>query len=81
MNASNDLYTRTFIFSQQQMDLKTEIEKKKNGKPPKFGTVIVNGTPKVFTDIILNIGDCKFSDAIPLVSGDIRRIKYKEGSR
>lgn len=75
-----DMYTRYFVFSQQQMDLRIDIEKKKLGKAPKFGTVIVNGSPKIFTEILLDMKSSRFGDAIVLTSGDIRKIKYTEPS-
>jgi len=76
---SNDLYNRFFVFSQQQMDLRISIEKK-TGKNPKFGTVIVNGTPKVYTDIVASMNQVRFADSIIVTSGDIRKIKYTQPS-
>lgn len=72
-----DLYTRHFIFSREQMELKKKIEQKTKTKV-EFGKVMVNGAQKVFTDIVKDKKDCKFSDAIVLISGDIRTIKYTE---
>jgi hypothetical protein len=75
-----DLYKRYFVFSQKQYDMRMEVENKKLGQKPKFGTVVVNGSPKVFTEIVRDMNNCKFSDAIVLTSGDIRKIKYTEPS-
>ena len=79
--SQTDLYHRVFIFSQQQMDLKIELGKKKDGKAPKIGTVIVNGTSKMYTDILRSADEIRFSDSIVLLSEDIRKVKFKEGSR
>lgn len=72
-----DIYTRYFAFSQKQMEVRRKIETK-----PKFGTVIVNGSPKVYTDIMTsaNQNDKQYPDTIVLISGDIRKIKFTEPS-
>jgi len=41
-----DIYNRIFIFSKEQMNKKKEIE----GKNAKFGTVVVKGSSKVYTE-------------------------------
>lgn len=76
----SDMYKRYFVFSQKQMDLRISVEKDKLGRSPKFGTVIVNGSPKVFTEIVTDMSSCRFADAVMLISGDIRKIKYTEPS-
>ena len=75
----SDLYNRYFVFSQQQMDMQVKIEANL-GKKPVFGTVIVNGSPKIYTDILADMGACRFGDSIIVTSGDIRKIKYTEKS-
>lgn len=67
-----DIYERIFIFSKEQMDRKKQIE----GKHAKFGTVIVNGSSKVYTAIIRRITPSLPSDYQIITSGDIRKIKY-----
>ena len=67
-----DIYERIFIFSKEQMDRKKAVE----GKNAKFGTVIVNGTSKVYTAIIRRITSNLPSDYQIITSGDIRKIKY-----
>lgn len=67
-----DAYNRVFIFSQQQMEQKKKIE----GKNASFGKVFVNGVEKTWTDIILSMGNAKFSDSQKLIEGDIRKIRY-----
>lgn len=68
-----DLYHRIFIFSKEQMEQKKAIE----GKNAKFGTVIVNGAKRTYTDIVLSMDSVAFSDAQKLIEGDIRKIRYE----
>lgn len=72
-----DIYERHFVFSQKQMDIRKQVEKN-----PKFGTVVVNGIPKTYTDIILtkNQNDKQFPDSVVLISGDIRKLKFTDPS-
>lgn len=67
-----DIYNRIFIFSKEQMKRKKEIE----GKNAKFGTVIVKGSSKPYTEIIRSINPNLPSDYEIITSGDIRKIKY-----
>ena len=67
-----DIYNRIFIFSKEQMKRKKEIE----GKNAKFGTVVVKGSNKVYTEIVRSINSNLPSDYEIITSGDIRRIKY-----
>lgn len=54
---------------------------KRTGKPaPTFGKVIVNGVPKVYTDILTTMGNAPFADAELLISGDIYKIKHTKPS-
>lgn len=71
----SDNNIRFFVFSQQQMDLKKSIEKNM-GRNAKFGTVVVNGSHRIYTDILTDVSKSSFADARVLISGDIRRIKY-----
>lgn len=48
---TNNIYYRVFIFSQTQHDKIIEIEKSRGTVEPRFGTVIVRGSPKVYTAI------------------------------
>lgn len=68
----NDINFRIFIFSQEQRKRKIAIE----GRHAKFGTVIVNGAAKPYTEIVRNMAQVQDSDAKVLTSGDIRRIKF-----
>ena len=74
----SNIYERCFVFSREQMDNKIKIETSNGGKKPKFGTVIVNGIPKTYTDIVLSMDKVRFSDANLLVRGDIRTVKFTE---
>lgn len=74
-----DIWKRTFVFSREQQDRKKSIDIKM-GKNPEFGTVLVNGTPKVYTDIVTDMTKVKFADSIALITGDIRRIKFTKGN-
>ena len=67
-----DIYNRIFIFSKEQMKRKKEIE----GKNAKFGTVIVKGSSKIYTEIVRSINPSLPSDYEIITSGDIRKIKY-----
>lgn len=54
---------------------------KRTGKPmPTFGKVIVNGVPKVYTDILTTMDNAPFADAELLISGDIYKIKHTKPS-
>ena len=70
-----DMYFRIFIFSREQAEQKKQIDKKM-GKLGTLGTVIVNGVPKAYTDIVASMSQVKYSDSIKVTEGDIRKIKY-----
>lgn len=74
----SNIYERCFIFSKEQMDNKIAIETDNGGKKRKLGTVIVNGIPKTYTDIVLSMDKTRFSDSILLLRGDIRTVKYTQ---
>lgn len=63
-----------FIFSQQQMQERIRIL----GKETKFGTVVVNGTRRTYTDIVKSMSNVKFSDSYKLIEGNLNDIKYTE---
>lgn len=54
-----------------------EQRKQIEGKNTSFGTVIVNGTKRTYTDIVLSMDAVAFSDAQKLIEGDIRKIKHE----
>ncbi len=65
------MYNRYFVYSAEEEALKQQV----HGPNAKFGTVTVNGVPKRYTSIVTDMKNAK-SDAIVLISGDIRKIKY-----
>lgn len=75
--AVKDIYHRVFIMSRQQME---ELKERNNqlGLKTEFGKVIVNGVERAYSDIILDMADCRYSDAVKVIEGDIRAIKHTE---
>lgn len=71
--------TRYFIFSKKQMDTRISIEGKTNPNL-KFGTVVVGGVSKIYTDIITDMKNVRYGDSILLIKGDIRTISFTEPS-
>lgn len=69
-NASS-MYLRYFVYSAEEESLKQKV----HGANAAFGTVYVRGVPKRYTSIVRNPAESK-SDAIVLIKGDIRKIKY-----
>jgi hypothetical protein len=76
----SNIYFRYFIFSKQQKDNRIAIETKNGAKAPTFGTVVVNGIRKEYTDIVTSIDSIRWPDYKVLTSGDIRKISYTEPS-
>jgi len=77
---SNIIYDRCFIYSREQQETKTNIETSAGRSKPKFGSVIVKGVPKIYTDIITSMDKARYSDSILIIKGDIRTIKFTEPS-
>lgn len=72
---AEDDYFRYFMYSQNQAKLKREIAEKL-GRRLELGTVIVKGEQKLFTEIVINPDNIRYSDAQIVASGDIRTMKY-----
>lgn len=70
-NNASSMYLRYFVYSAEEETLKQKI----HGANASFGTVSVKGVPKRYTSIVRDPADSK-SDAIVLIKGDIRKIKY-----
>lgn len=70
------LYFRYFVYSSEEEELK----KKLYGENASFGTVSVRGVPKRYTSIVSDLANTK-ADAIVVIKGDIRKIKYTPPSR
>lgn len=73
---SGKMYYRYFVYSAEEEALRQKI----NGVNAKFGTVIVKGVPKRYTSIVAAMQDAK-PDALVLIKGDIRKIKYTPPER
>jgi hypothetical protein len=71
MNTTSSMYHRYFVYSAEEEALQIKV----HGRDVSFGTVSVRGVPKRYTSIVRDPKDTK-SDAIVLISGDIRKIKY-----
>ena len=78
MSTIDNIYHRIFIFSQTQMDKMMEIEKKRGSAAPVFGTVIVKGSKKIYTDIVTDRKYIRYPDSRILIEGDIRSIVHTE---
>lgn len=74
---ASDIFKRYFVFSKEQMDKRKAIEESR-GRRIQFGTVLVNGVYKVYTDIVTDMSKCRFGDSILVAEGDIRRMKYTD---
>ena len=71
INNTSSMYLRYFIYSAEEENLKQKV----HGANASFGTVSVRGVPKRYTSIVRDPKESK-SDAIVLIKGDIRKIKY-----
>lgn len=76
MPAQQSIYYRYFMYSTEEEELKKKI----HGNNAEFGTVIVRGVPKRYTSIVIDPNDSK-ADALVVIKGDIRKIKYTPPSR
>lgn len=77
MNSTNNsMYYRFFVYSAEEETLKQKI----HGKDAKFGSVIVRGVEKRYTSIVRDMSKTP-ADAIIVIKGDIRKIKYTPPSR
>lgn len=65
------MYYRYFVYSAEEEALREKV----HGVNASFGTVSVRGVPKRYTSIVRDPSESK-PDAIVLIKGDIRRIKY-----
>lgn len=77
---ADNIYTRYFVFSNTQMQRMIDLQKQRGGIAPKFGTVLVNGVPKVYTDIVVSTSKLRYADSKIVTSGDIRTIKYTKSN-
>ena len=70
-----DMYNRFFIYSQFQRKEKENIA---NNMSKKYvpGSLVIKGQKKLFTDIVLNTNNVRYSDYKIVAEGDIRKMKY-----
>lgn len=65
------MFMRYFVYSAEEEAMRIRI----HGQNATFGTVSVRGVDKRYTSIVRDPKDAK-SDALVLIKGDIRKIKY-----
>ena len=63
------------MFSKTQLDSCIQLNKKMN-KRFKPGEVIVNGVRKQYTEIVTDPKNSRYSDAVVVIYGDKKSIKY-----
>ena len=68
---TSSMFLRYFVYSAEEEALKIKV----HGANATFGTVSVRGVPKRYTSIVRDPNESK-PDAIVLIKGDIRKIKY-----
>ena len=73
---TQSLYYRFFVYSSEEETLRQKL----HGSNASFGTVVVRGIPKRYTSILTDLKDAK-PDAIVVIKGDIRKIKYNPPTR
>nr|DAS08411.1 MAG TPA: hypothetical protein [Caudoviricetes sp.] len=76
----SNIRERFFIYSREQMDRIMDANKNTGRPAPVFGKVIVNGVPKIYTDILTSMDNAPFADAELLISGDLYKIKHTKPS-
>ena len=72
------LYERCFVFSPTHADELLKLNSQVPGSKFKFGTVVVNGVSKDYTDIVVDMSRVRYPDSILLTRGDIRKIKFTD---
>ena len=75
-NDAKSIYTRLFVYSAEEEQRKIRV----HGSNASFGTVICKGVPKRYTSIATTTEELP-TDALVLIKGDIRKIKYTPPSR
>ena len=78
MANDSSIYTRCFVFSQLQQQQMTEVASTMGSNRPKIGKVVVNGVYRDYTEIVRDMTQCRFPDAILVTKGDIREIQFTE---
>lgn len=75
-NDVKSMYNRIFVYSATEEERRMKV----HGKNASFGTVICKGVPKRYTSIVTSTNDLP-TDALVLIKGDIRKIKYTPPNR
>ena len=75
-----DMYYRYFVYSAEQKKLNEEIFKKAN-KSYQPGSILIRGKHRLFTDILLDMKQSKYSDSQIVAQGDIRSFTFTNPSR
>lgn len=75
-NDVKSMYNRIFVYSATEEERRMRV----HGKNASFGTVICKGVPKRYTSIVTSTNDLP-TDALVLIKGDIRKIKYTPPNR
>ena len=78
MANDSSIYTRCFVFSQTQRQQILDIATKMGTSQPKVGKVVVNGVYREYTEIVRDMTQCRYTDAILVTKGDIREMKFTE---
>jgi hypothetical protein len=73
---ATSMYYRIFVYSATEEERRMKI----HGNTASFGTVVCKGVPKRYTSITTSTDNLP-SDALVLIKGDIRKIKYTPPSR
>ena len=80
MAATTSIYERCFVYSPTQRDELLKLSATGSVNKFKLGTVVVNGISKNYTEIVTNMSKCRYSDAMLVAKGDIRKMSFTEHS-
>ena len=74
--SGESMYNRMFVYSATEEERRMKI----HGKNASFGTVVCKGVHKRYTSIATSAENLP-ADALILIKGDIRKIRYTPPSR
>jgi hypothetical protein len=77
-NEASSIYTRCFVYSQTQRQQILDIAASMGSSKPKLGKVVVNGVYREYTDMVRDMSQCRFADAVLVTRGDIREMQFTE---
>ena len=72
----SDTRTYYFIYSRMQQDRIDAANKAAGLINPTYGKVVVNGSQKIYTDIVTDMSKTPFADAKILIKGKKNKISY-----